>query len=120
MLEALTGLPNNVVGFEAVGEIHSDDYKTTLLPAIEAAADAGPIRFVYVVGDRFEGYSTGASWQDAKLGMQHHGKWHRFAVVTNVDWVRHLANAFGWMMPGDFKQFELDQRDAAITWTATD
>ncbi|MEZ5135447.1 MAG: STAS/SEC14 domain-containing protein [Acidimicrobiales bacterium] len=77
------------------GEVHADDYRTTLIPALDA--QDGPLRLVYVLGDRFEGYSGGAAWQDAKLGLDHHGRWHRAAIVTDTDWLRHLAGAFaGW------------------------
>jgi hypothetical protein len=118
MLEPLGGLPDGVIGFEAIGEIHADDYADTLIPAIEAVE--GPVRLVYVLGDRFTGYSGGAAWQDAKLGLRHHGRWHRAAVVTDADWVRHLGGLFGWMVPGAFETFPLDQRDAAIAWASED
>lgn len=120
MIETLPDLPDGVIGFEAVGEVHSDDYKDTLIPALEAAGAAGPIRLVYVLGDRFEGYSAGASWQDAKLALEHHGKWHRAAFVTDHDWLRHLAHAFGWMVPGDFQVFPLAEREQAVAWAAAD
>ncbi len=118
MLEALTDLPDGVIGFEAVDEVTSADYEQTLAPAIEALD--GPIRFVYVLGDRFSGYSAGASWQDAKLGVGNLRKWHRIAVVTDTDWVRHTLGMFGWMVPGKFEVFSLDQRGEAIAWAAAD
>lgn len=118
MLEAIAELPDGVVGFEAVGEIHADDYRDQLIPAIEA--HDGPLRLVYVLGDRFTGYSPGAAWQDAKLGLDHHGRWARAAIVSDVDWVRHLASTFGWMVPGKFQVFSLAERDVAIEWAAAD
>lgn len=119
MLEPLTDLPDGVIGFEAVGTIHAADYDMTLRPAIEAAAPAG-IRLVYVLGARFEGYSSGASWDDLKLGVEHLGSWKRTALVTDVDWVRHLAAAFGWMIPGKFRRFALTEQADAIAWAAAD
>lgn len=120
MLETLNDLPNGVIGFEAVGEVHSDDYAEVLRPALDAAAANGDIRIVYVLGDRFEGYSAGASWEDSKLAFDHHKKWRRAAIVTDIDWVRHLGSVFGWMVPGDFKLFHLAQRSEAIQWAATE
>ena len=118
MIEALPDMPDGVLGFEAVGEVHAEDYVTTLVPAIEA--QAGPVRLVYVLGERFDGYSSGAMWQDAKLPLQHHEQWHRLALVTDVDWVRHLAAVFGWMIPGKFEVFPTDRLTAAIAWVAED
>lgn len=118
MLEPIADLPDGVIGFEAVGEIHADDYRNTLIPALEASD--GPVRLVYVLGNRFTGYSSGAGWQDAKLGLNHHGRWHRAAIVTDADWVRHMGTVFGWMVPGEFQVFPLAQRAAAIAWAAAD
>jgi hypothetical protein len=117
VLEAITGLPDGVIGFEAVGKVDADDYRDTLIPGLEA--QSGPLRLVYVLGDRFTGYTSGAAWQDTKLGLDHHGKWHRAAIVTDAEWVNHLASAFGWMVPGAFEVFPLSERDAAIAWVAS-
>lgn len=118
MIEALAGLPDGVIGFEAVGEVHSDDYADVLLPAVEAAAATGAIRLVYVLGDRFEGYSSGAAWQDAKLGMGHIHAWKRTAIVTEIEWLTHLASVFAWMIPGEFRHYRLAEKEAAIEWVA--
>src|SRR5262245_1178854 len=118
MIEPLTGLPEGVIGFEAVGEVHSSDYTDVLVPAIEQAAKDGDIRLVYVFGERFGGYSAGATWQDAKVGMHHVHAWKRVALVTDLDWLRHLVSVFGWMVPGDLHHFPLAERDAAIAWAA--
>lgn len=120
MLEELTDLPDGVVGFEAVGEVHAADYADVLVPALDRAAAGDGIRIVYVIGDRFEGYSAGAAWQDSKLAFDHHKAWRRAAIVTDVDWIRHLAAAFGWMVPGDFELFHLAERADAIAWAAED
>jgi len=118
MIDPLEGLPPGVIGFDAVGEVEASDYTGVLVPAVGAAAEQGPIRLVFVMGDRFDGYSTGAAWQDAKVGLEHHSKWRRMALVTDVGWVTHVARLFGWMIPGDFELFPLADRDAAITWAA--
>ena len=115
MIEPLPELPDGVIGFEAVGEVHSDDYRETLIPALESAEE---IRIVYVLGDRFEGYSAGASWQDAKLGVHHHGKWRRAALVTDLDWVRHLTSVFGWAIPGEVQVFAVADLADAVAWAA--
>ncbi len=117
MIERITDLPDDVLGFEAVGEVEADDYKNVFVPAIEAAVkDGGKARIPYVLGSRFDGYSAGAAWQDTKLGIEHLRAFERFAVVTDVDWVRHAVKAFGWMIPGHVRVFANSDRDAAVTW----
>lgn len=66
----------------------------------------------------FDGLSGGAAWQDLKMGVQHISHWKKIALVTDVDWMLHLTHLFGWMTPGELKQFPLAERDAAAAWAA--
>jgi hypothetical protein len=118
MLRPLPDLPSGVLGFEAVGEVHSDDYRDVLRPAIDSAAASGGVRLVYVLGPEFDGYSAGAAWQDTELGLSHVSAFERIAVVTDVGWVEHLVNGFGWMVPGELRRFALADRDEAVRWAA--
>jgi hypothetical protein len=54
----------------------------------------------------------------AKYVFGHHAQWHRIALVTDVEWVRHLSGLFGWMSPGEMKLFALSDLDAAKEWVA--
>jgi hypothetical protein len=117
MFEPIPGLPDGVVGFEAVGQIGASDYEDVLMPALAKGAAGGGIRLVFVLGDRFTGYSPGAMKEDASLLGQAKA-WKRAAVVSDLGWVAHLSTAFGWMVPGKFKHFGLAERDAAIRWVA--
>ena len=111
--------PEGVLAFRAVGKIERFDYDTVLEPAIEAMiADQGEVRFVYVLGEDFDSYSVGATWEDAKLGIGHLSKWKRVAVVTDHDWLRRAVGMFGWMVPGDVKTFSLSEETNAISWAA--
>jgi hypothetical protein len=120
VIEPLANLPANVIGFEAIGEVEASDYRDVLVPAIDAAAEQGEVRLVYVLGDRFKSYSMGAGWLDAKLGLRHFGAWKRAALVSDHDWVQHLVTVFGWMVPGEVKRFSLAEQDEAIAWAAGD
>ena len=111
--------PDGVLGFKAVGEIEKSDYDEVLGPAVRAMLDErDELRFVYVVGDEFDGYSASAVFEDAKLGLGHLTKWERIAIVTNHEWLRRSMAMFGWMMPGEVKTFSLAEVDDAIGWAA--
>ncbi len=119
MLERLES-PESVVAFRAIGKVDKTDYDKVLEPALQQMlTDRGEVRFVYVLGDQFEGYTASAGWEDAKLGMGHLHNWKRCAVVTSHDWVKHLVGMFSWMMPGDVKVFEASQEQEAIAWAAS-
>ena len=118
MLERIDS-PEEVLGFKAVGKIEQSDYDAILEPAVRAMLAArNELRFVYVLGDEFDGYSASAAFEDAKLGFGHFTKWERVAIVTNHDWLRRSIAMFGWMMPGEVKTFSLTEVDDAIAWAA--
>ena len=119
MIRVLEDLPENVIGVEAVGKVTDEDYEQVLIPAVRARLDAGEkIRYVYVLGDDFDGWTLEAMWEDAKLGGGDLRAWEKVAVVTDRDWVEHAVKAFGWMMPGDVRVFALADLDAAKEWAA--
>ena len=117
MINSLTGLPEGVIGFEASGKIAAEDYRDVVVPALEQAAGAGDVRFVIIMRD-FDGITGGALWQDLKMGIEHLRSWKRIALVTDIDWMSHLTNLFGWMTHGETKTFPLDQQEEAIRWVA--
>jgi hypothetical protein len=117
LISELGGLPVGVIGFEVSGKIAAEDYRDVILPSLEEAARTGEVRFVMVMRD-FDGISGGAAWQDLKMGVQHFGAWKRTALVTDIGWMSHLTDLFGWMTPGDVKTFALDEQDQAIQWAA--
>jgi hypothetical protein len=117
MIKELTDLPAGVVGFEATGTLKAEDYRDVVLPALERALASGEVRFVIVMPE-FRGMSGGALWQDLKLGVEHFRAWKRIALVTDIDWMRHMTELFGWMTPGQVKVFPLAQRGEAIAWAA--
>lgn len=119
MIKLIDGLPDNVIGARAVGKIESSDYDTVLDPAVKAAAAGGDkLRFLYVLGDDFDGYSAGAMWQDTKIGLEHWSKWERIAVVTDNDAYEDGIKIFGWMVPGEIKVFDNEEFEAAKAWVS--
>ncbi len=65
MITELTDLPVGVIGFEAAGKLHAEEYRDVLLPAIERAASADDIRLVLVIRS-FAGLTGGALCRTSK------------------------------------------------------
>ena len=119
MIRVIEGMPDNVVAVSGVGEVSSDDYISTLDPAIDDALEKhDKIRLLYVLGAEFDGYSGGAMWEDTKLGIGHWGAWEKIALVTDKDWVDDALKFLGWMVPGEIKVYATDKLDDAKEWAS--
>ncbi len=119
MLKLLTDLPSHVLGIEAIGDVSKDDYETVLVPAVEdRISKQRSLRLLYVLGRDFTGFSAGAAWEDAKVGMRHFTAFDRVAVVTDVEWISSMMKAFGFVMPGDVRVFDVDDYEAARVWVS--
>ena len=120
MLKVIEDLPANVIGVEAVGTVTDSDYERVLIPAIQARRDAHEkLRFLYVLGEEFGGWSTGAIWEDTKLGLTTARAWEKIAIVSDSETVHHAVKALGWMIPGDVRVFGNDELDNAKTWVTS-
>jgi hypothetical protein len=121
MVEPIEKMPPGTIGFRAVGELTREDYREVLEPALRAAVEAGEVRMLFVVPDKFE-MDTGALIEDAKtgleLGLGHLSAWKRIAVVTDAGWVQRAIKSFGFMVPGEVKVWGLDGLDEARAWVA--
>ena len=117
MIEVMTDLPERVLGLKASGEVTAEDYKTVLVPAVEEQLTRHKkMRLLYVFGEEFKGYTGGAAWEDAKVGMKHLTSFERVAVVTDVDWIENVIKAFGFAVPGEVRVFDDDDFEAARQW----
>jgi hypothetical protein len=115
MLKLLDGMPTGVIGFEASGTLHAEDFRDILLPALERAAQSGDVRFVLVLPE-FKGMTGSAVWEDLKIGFTHLRSWKR--IVTDIAWIAHATSIFGWMTPGQTRVFSASEHDAALEWAA--
>src|SRR4051794_31823329 len=119
VIRLLTGMPDGVVGLEAVDDVEQEDYENVVVPVIDQAiARHGKIRLVYVLGHEFDGYEGGAVWEDLKLGAKHPTAFERIAVVTDARWARPAMKVFSVLWPGKARAFPLAERAAAVTWAA--
>jgi hypothetical protein len=122
MIEKLDGMEPGTLGFRATGKVTGAEYRESLLPAMRAAAEAGDVRMVFVVGPGFEGFEPGALLEDAKtgirLGLGHPSAWKRTALVTDVEWISKALHMFAWMAPGEVLIRGLDGLDEAKAWVA--
>jgi len=115
--DILDGFPLDVVAVSAKGKIGRKAYEETLIPLVEARIKAeGKIKLYYEIGPEFDGYSAGAMWDDAKLGMLHLADFARMAMVTDVGWIQMGVKMFNPLVRSEMRVFNLADKDAAIAW----
>lgn len=121
MIERIEEMPAGTIGLRATGRLTVEDYREVLEPALKEGVDSGQLRLVFVLAD-FDGLDHGAWVEDLKTGLRawvrDHSAWHRFALVTDVEWVAKAMRAFAWMAPGEVRVFALDEQGAARDWAA--
>lgn len=121
MIERIPNLPGQVVGVVASGQVTASDYETVVIPAIESALETyGRVRILYQLGPAVTGFTSGAMWDDMKLGMAHLKSWERIAVVTDLDWVAGAMRIFRFVMPCPVKVFGNSEFADAARWIAAD
>jgi len=117
MIEIIEGLPDNVVGLLATGEVTKKDYLEVVIPAIEKSLKRNAkLRLYYDLGSQFTGFDFGAEWEDFKLGIEHLSRWERAAVVTDVAWIKHMVGAFRFLMPGQMRAFTTADASKVREW----
>jgi hypothetical protein len=119
MIEVLEGFPKHVLAFACHGQVTKQDYDNVLIPAVtKALRDSKKVRLYYETARDFAGIDPGAVLKDTQVGISHLLSWERFAVVTDVQWIRHAMQLFGFMVPCELKVFATDEVAQAREWIA--
>ncbi len=117
MLELIEGLPPGIDGLRATGRITKEDYERVFEPLVEEARRAGRrLRFLCDLGPEFEGFTFGAVWEDAKLGLRFLRLFEGCAVVSDLGWIRESARLIGFVLPCPARVFGSQTRDEAVEW----
>jgi SpoIIAA-like len=120
VIEPVTDLPSGTLGFRASGKITSDEYREMIEPIYATLERGEKLNIYFELTEDFHGLDFGALAQDVKaagsVGLKHRSSWERMALVTDKDWVRHGASAFGWLAPGELRLFEPSEQDEARAW----
>lgn len=119
-VEIMSGLPDHVAGITVRGVVTANDYEETIIPLVEARLKGREkINFLYHVGPEFDGYSAGAVWDDARLGILNFTRFGRIAVVSDIRWIRNAVKLFGPLMPAQVQVFSEGELDDAKVWVAS-
>lgn len=117
MLERLTNLPAGIDGFNAVGRVSKGDYEQWVVPLLEDARREGRhLRLLYQLGPDFQGFTPGAAWEDARIGLRYLRLFGACAVVSDIGWIRESTQLAGFLLPCPVKAFSNDESGEAVEW----
>ena len=113
-------MPENLIVATAHGKVTAEDYEGVLMPAVEKIIRAKKkVRLLYHLDRDFTGFTPGAIWDDAKLGLGHLNSYDAVAIVTDVLWVRDAALFFGMFFRCPVRVFHNEEMEEARSWVAT-
>ncbi|WP_241780212.1 STAS/SEC14 domain-containing protein [Mycobacterium persicum] len=122
VIERLEGFPDNVAAFAFRGHVTKTDYDDVLVPDFEdRLARHRKVRIYCEIPSDFQRFDPGAVWEDSKFGFGHFFDWERAALVTDVEWMAHVAKFsqfFGFLWPGEYRAFSNADVDEARKWIA--
>jgi hypothetical protein len=117
MIEVLTGMPANVLGFKMSGKLHDEDYKKFVPLVDNAIAQDGKVRILAQFHD-FHGWDAHALWDDIKFSTTHCTKIERIALVGEKAWEKGMATVCKPFTMAKIKYFDAAEVDAAKKWLA--
>ncbi len=117
MIEKIENLPGNIVGMRAKGQITGDDYEKVIVPSLDEAAKKNEkIRFLYILGEDFDGITAEAIFDDVKVGLRHIRDFEKMAIVTDNKMIKEAIKVFGFVMPAEVRVFGNMEEKEARDW----
>jgi hypothetical protein len=117
MIEMLSGLPANAVGFKMSGKLHDADYKQ-FVPLVDAEiAREGKVNVLAQFQD-FHGWDAHALWDDIKFSTTHCTKIKRIAMVGDKTWEKWMAKVCKPFTMAKLRYFDSKQLEEAKKWLA--
>jgi hypothetical protein len=117
MIEFREESRGDTLALEASNKLTEDDYASVLIPKLEAILrEYGKINVLFYMDEGFEGWESGAAWDDAKFGIKHRDDFTKLAVVGGPRWVEWCLKLSAWIMEGEVKTFDENQLRDALGW----
>jgi hypothetical protein len=119
MIEQLSNLPLNVVGFRATGNVVKEDFERVVMPEVEKLVQrTGKLNYLLILDTALKEFTWGAWMQDVLLGIKHLTQWNRAAIITDSEGITHFTKIFSALMPGEFRGFRKIDMDVAVDWVS--
>lgn len=97
------------------GKLTHEDYEI-ITPMIDSAVQEvnDPVINAFIDCSELEGWELHALWDDFKLGVKHHKKFNKIAILGNQKYLDFVSKVGSWFISGEIKTFET--KDQALEW----
>jgi hypothetical protein len=118
MIVQIPGLPDNMVGFRADGEVTKEDFDIVHLQVADLVEKTGKLNYLLFLDNSPADFTMGAWLQDALLGVKHITKWNRAAIISDSEAVIDFTAVFSKVMPGEFRGYHKTDYNKAVDWVS--
>ena len=119
MIVKIENVPDNMVGFQAMGEVTKDDFEKKVLPEVKALVErTGKLNYLMVIDTALQNFTAGAWFQDTLMGLKNIATWNRTAILSDSESLKSFTNIFSAIVPGEFRGFSTDQLEIAVVWVS--
>jgi hypothetical protein len=117
MIEIMAESSGSIIGIKAIGTLTDADYKDVLMPKLEALfAQHRKLRILFYMGEEFAGWTVGAAWDDARLGLNHRSDFEKIAIVGGPRWIEWCIKFATFLITGEIRTFPADKLQDAWDW----
>ena len=121
MIGLLPGLPPNVAGFKASGEVTREDFEKVIFPEVKRHTEcSGKLNFVFFVDTPLKNFSAGAWIRDIWLGLKQFAAWRKIAIISDVEKIRNFTDNISFLLPGEYRGFPIEKLDDAVQWASSE
>lgn len=118
MIVKIPGLPDNMVGFRADGEVTKKDFEIVHLQVADLVEKTGKLNYLLFLDNSPADFTMGAWLQDALLGVKHITKWNRAAIISDSEAVISFTAVFSKVIPGEFRGYHKTDYNKAVDWVS--
>ena len=119
MIVKIENVPDNMLGFQAMGEVTKDDFEKKVIPEIKALIErTGKLNYLMVIDTAFQNFTAGTWFQDTLAGLKNLAIWNRTAILSDSESLKLFTNIFSVVVPGEFRGFSKDQLETAVAWVS--
>ncbi|WP_187696148.1 STAS/SEC14 domain-containing protein [Xanthovirga aplysinae] len=105
-----------VIGFEASGKLHDEDYQTVLIPELEKAINENEKIELLWKMENFSGWDLKAAWDDFRYGLKIDKHVDKCAMVGDKNWEKWMTQIMKPFAKAEIRYFETNQENEAWEW----